>query len=302
MNLPVFLLGWRRLALSTRLGSIISLLLLAGLLQSCSVMKIAYGQASELVYWQLDGYLDFNQMQSPGIRQALAKTHTWHRETQLPLYVQALQKWQTWLPGDVTQDQTCEIFSVAREEMQAIVYHGEAALAPLMSKLEPDQIEHLKRKFSELNTEYRADFIDADARSVLEKRLKKTVKHAEMLYGPLEAPQLEVLGRELAQSVFNPAIMLAEYQRRQQDILQTLSPLIAKQATPEQAHTVLRAYVSRSLTSPDPVFRDYQQKRMQSNCKIFTSLHNSTTPAQRRQAIQTVATYMQDFNILVARR
>lgn len=265
-------------------------------------MKIAYGQARELVYWQLDGYLDFNQMQSPGIRQALDKTHDWHRQTQLPLYVQALQKWQTWLPGEVTESQACEIFSAARDQLQAIAYFGEAALAPLMTKLEPDQLQHLKRKFTELNAEYRADFIDADAKGVLEKRLKRTVSRAEMLYGPLDAPQLEVLSRELVQSAFNPAILLAEYQRRQQDILQTLSPLMAKQATPEQAHVALRAYVSRTLVSPDPEFRDYQQSQIQSGCKIFARLHNSTSPAQRRLAVQTVATYMQDFNILVARR
>jgi hypothetical protein len=56
----------------TRIIGGLAILFLAGLLQSCSLMKLAYNQAPELAYWQLDRHFDFTDAQSLQVKTDLA--------------------------------------------------------------------------------------------------------------------------------------------------------------------------------------------------------------------------------------
>lgn len=283
-----------------RIIGLVALLALAGLLPACSVMKIAYNQAGELAYWQLDGYFYFDDAQTPKVRHELARLHQWHRQTQMPAYIEALQKWQAWLPGELDEAQACDILSEVRGKLLAISGRGEMAAAALVGTLAPEQLNALKRKFLKLNADYRSNFLDGKPQALFEKRYKKAVSRAEMLYGTLEDKQLAVIRSRLGSSVFDAGISLAEQQRRQRDALRTLTPLVAGQFTAEQAAPVLRAYFDRALNSPDPTYRRYQDKLMRDTCQTFAALHNSTSAVQRAKAVQTLMTYAQDFKILAA--
>lgn len=282
--------------------SVLGMVVLAGALQACSAVKIAYSQAAELAYWQLNGYFDFNATQSSSVREELARVHQWHRQTQLPAYIGMLEKWQTLLPGQLDEAQACGIFDEVRDRLQAVSDHAVPALGAVVGTLEPEQLDALKRKFSKLNADYRSDFLDGKPATLIDKRFQKAVSRAEMLYGTLETNQLAVLRLRITQSVFDAGVSLAEYQRRQRDALQSLSPLIAGQSTAEQARPAMRAYLERAVNSPDPAYRRYQERLARDSCKTFAALHNSTTPAQRAKAVQTLQAYAQDFAILVARR
>ena len=49
----------------TRLRIIVALLLLTpALLTGCSALRFGYNQAPELAFWWLDGYADFDEVQS----------------------------------------------------------------------------------------------------------------------------------------------------------------------------------------------------------------------------------------------
>ncbi|OOG45383.1 DUF6279 family lipoprotein [Polaromonas sp. A23] len=285
-----------------RIVLIIGVLLAAAALQACSAVKIAYGQATELAYWQLDGYFDFNAAQRPKVRDELARIHLWHRQTQLPAYIKTLEKWQPLLTHDMDEAQACSIFDEIRSRLQAISDHATPVAGALVTTLETEQLEALKRKFSKLNVEYRDDFLDGKPAALIEKRLKKAVSRAEMLYGSLEHAQRDVLKERITRSVFDARISLAEHQRRQRDALQSLSPLIAGQSTPNQAHLVIQGYFERVANSPDLVYRRYQDNLTRDSCKTFAALHNSTTAAQRAHAVKTLQRYAQDFAILAARR
>lgn len=281
---------------------IICVLLAAGAMQACSAVKIAYNQATELAFWQLDGYFDFNGMQTPKVREELARIHQWHRQTQLPGYIEALEKWQPVLAGDIDEAQACAIVDEVRNKLQAISDHAVPVAGSLVGTLQPEQLEALKRKFSKLNAEYRNDFVEGKPAALIEKRLKKAVSRAEMLYGSLDEAQVSVLRRRITQSVFDADMSLNEYRRRQRDALQSLALLINGQSSPQQASPVMQGYFERVANSPDPAYRSYQQRLTRDSCKTFAALHNSTTAPQRAKAMQTLQSYAKDFSILVASR
>ncbi|MBW8313692.1 MAG: hypothetical protein K0M73_02215, partial [Hydrogenophaga sp.] len=70
------------------------------------------------------------------------------------------------------------------------------------------------------------------------------------------------------------------------------------QATPSAAAQAVRDLMVRITTSPTPGYNTYSQQLVQSGCAQFIALHNSTTPAQRAHAVQTLQAYQDDLRAL----
>ena len=280
---------------------IISALLLATLLvtlSACSAVKIGYGQLPTLAYFYLDGYADFNDAQSVQVKGELNRLQAWHRQTQLPAYAELLQKLQPTLQANITPAQACSVVADVRRKLLAVSTQAEPALAVLAVSLQPEQLQHMQRKFSRGNADYRKDFIDAKPSATRTKRYEQAVSRAQMLYGSLDEAQLNRIGQLVDQSSFNAALAYAERQRRQQDMLQTLR--MSASGKVESAQTDVRAWLERTLNSPDAAYRDYVEKMTQESCRNIAELHNTTTAAQRKKALSVLKGYEQDFRVLAS--
>lgn len=286
----------------TRIIGGLAVLALAGLLQACSLMKIAYNQAPELAYWTLDRHFDFTDAQSLQVRADLEKLQAWHRQTQLPGYIEALQKLQKQMPSDMDAAAACAIYTDVRTKLVALSRQAEPPTATLVGSLQAGQLKNLERRFAKGNDEYREDFLEASPKAQRDKRYKEAVKRAEMLYGRLDKKQLAVIERRIDASHFDAPRSYAEKIRRQQDALHTLRPLVAGQGTPEKTQAAVRGLFERTLHSPDAAYRDYMEKLTQDACVTLAELHNSTTPAQRHKAVETLHRYEQDFRTLNAQK
>lgn len=285
-------------AQSPRIIGLLAAALMALLLQACSAMKVAYNQAPDLAYWYLDAYVDFTHAQRPQVKDALEKLHAWHRQTQLPGYIDSLQKLRTQMPGDLDAHQACTVYADVRSKLLAIPTQAESAVAALVSQLDTDQLLHMERRFAKKDAEFRSDFIDTTPQKARAERSKKAIERAEKLYGRLDAAQLAVIQQRLDASSFDARQTYAERLRRQQDTLHTLRPLVAHQAPPATVQAAVHALWQRSVVSPDPAHRVYMEKLEQEACTTFAALHNSTTAAQRRKAVETLSRYEQDFRLL----
>jgi hypothetical protein len=282
----------------TRIIGVLGALALAGVLQGCSVMKIAYNQGPELAYWHLDGHFDFTDAQTLQVKAELAKLQAWHRQTQLPAYVETLQKLRQQIPADMDAASACALYTDVRGKLIAVSNRAEPAVVALVGTLNADQLANLERRLAKGNAEYREDLLDASPKARRDKRYKEAVKRAEMLYGNLDHKQLAVIGHRIDNSHFSAPVSYGEKLRRQQDALQTMRPLVAGQTTPEKTQAAMKALFERSLNSPDAAYRDYMDKLTQDACTSFSELHNSTTPAQRSKAVETLLRYEQDFKTL----
>ena len=60
----------------------------------------------------------------------------------------------------------------------------------------------------------------------------------------------------------------------------------------------MHALIERSAESPDPGYRTYLKSLTEQTCQNFAELHNKTTPAQRKKAVDTLKSYEQDFRAL----
>ena len=281
---------------------IISLLLLAGVLGACSAAKMAYDRAPDLAYWYLDDYVDFTGAQSLQVKDDLVKLQSWHRQTQLPGYRDSLRKLQQQLLDDISPAQACTVFADIRSKLLRATEQVAPAAASLAGTLTDSQLSQIERKFNRSNTDWKGDFMDGTLQSRHSKRYQQAVKRAEMLYENLDAKQLEVVRQSIDQSGFEPTRTYAERLRRQQDTLQSLRRLANSPGNnnSDQPSKQMRALFERSLDSPNPAYRSYQEKLTQDGCKTFANLHNSTSGAQRGQAIEKLRRYEQDLLALMA--
>lgn len=269
------------------------------LLQACSAIKLAYNNAPEFGYWWLDAYADFNDSQSPKVRAELSRLLLWHRTEELPKIADLLQKAQRLAAADTSPAPVCGLFAETRLRFNAITAQAEAATVSLATSLTADQLTHIERKFAKNNADWRSDWLKLTPAERIDKRFKSNLERSEEFYGKLEDRQQAALRSGLEVSIYDTELTHAERLRRQQDLLQTLRQITGAGGTaskpgPADASAALRAYVERSINSPNPAYRAYNDKIILESCTLFTQLHNSTTADQRARAVRRLAAYERD--------
>ena len=301
------------LSLFKNLLRIIGAALLVAGLQGCGALRLAYNQAPLATYWYLDDYIDFNAAQRSLMKTALNDIHDWHRQTQLPLYIETLQKLQSHMPTDISATQACDLYAevqerllVSFEGMAGRLTMGQASGMQVIVSLDTAQLSHLEKKFAKNNAKYRKDFVDGPAAKMHEKRLDQAISRAEMLYGNLTHKQEALLDARLDESGFDGNTAYAERLRRQQDLLQTLRLLTRTPAStmpthmdaPNAANSLVSVLTNMAI-SPDLSYRNYSQKTRLQFCQTFADLHNSMSPEQRLKALDKLRGYEQDLRVLM---
>ena len=282
------------------------MLLLAAALGACSAVKLAYNNLPELSYWWLDGYFDFDDAQTPKVRDELAQLLAWHRQNELPRIIGLLQEAQGLASADVTPAQACQLADRVRERLLAVTERAEAASAELVLSLSEAQLQQLERKYAKNNAEYRKDWLDRSPAQVQEKRYDQFLERQEDFYGRLTTEQRALLRQQVAQSVFSPRLAYEERRLRQQEALVLLRGFLGSNGGPRpsqaEARAALHAYVLRIADPPPGPWRDQQQALLQEGCRNLATLHNTTSAAQREQAVRRLQAYQGDLRQLVAAR
>lgn len=296
------------LSLCRNLLGIIGLSALVLGLQGCSTVRLAYNQAPMVVDWYLTDYVDFNAAQKPALQTALEQVHVWHRQTQLPAYIETLQKMQRQITEPLTPARVCDFYEEIQDHVLSTLQGmvrldqsptGAAALQKL-ANLDASQLAFMERKFAKRNLKYREDYLSGTPQQLLEKRFERALERTEMLYGKLDERQQALLQTRLGQSGFDPQRAYAESLRRQQDMLQTLRSLASPGGpSAAQAAAALEGVFNRAILSPDLSYRHDARQIKLHNCQTFAELHNSTTPAQRQKAQARLQSYEQDVRALL---
>jgi hypothetical protein len=288
--------------LRARMPGIILALALALALSGCSAIKLGYNNLPNLAYWWLDGYVDFSDDQAPRARQELASLHGWHRQQELPRLVELLARMEQMAGADVTPQQACGMFAELRARLEATAEQAAPAAAALASTLSPSQLVHLQRKFRSNNEKYSKDWIAPPRQEQQDKFFDRMLDRAEAIYGRLDEPQRAALRRGIAGSIHDAPRVLAERQRRQQDLLQVLQRLAEPGLPPQDARALLHGWLQRVQHSPDAAYHAWQEALVQEGCRTFAAVHQSTTSQQRSQAARRLAAYQRDLRELAAQQ
>ena len=272
---------WHTMRMSLARGAIIALLFL---LSSCSMLRLGYDQGPQLVWWWLDGYVNFSNEQTPHAKEAIRKWFAWHRTTQLPEYAAWLSTLRSQIGDPATPAQICGWSEELRNTIAPALDHTMQLGAPLVPNLGEAQWRSIEQRYAKGNDEFRRDFLQPHAEERLAASIKRIVKRVENIYGSIDEAQHRLIVAGIEASPFDPEAWLAERQRRQHETLLTLRRLAAEQAETEHVIAALRGLIERVQRSNDRDYRAYQVKLTEYNCAFIATVHNSTTPIQRQHA------------------
>jgi Family of unknown function (DUF6279) len=283
-----------------RSGIIALLVATLTLLGACSTLRFGYNQADELVYWWLDGYLDFNEVQTANVRQALTRWHAWHRRTQLPEYAALLTAARVEAAEATSPERLCGWWNDVRSRIDIALDRAIPDAAQIMLTLSPEQVRHVERRYAKSNEEFRSDYLQSDPVRRRKESVQRAIDRAESFYGRLDETQRERVAKLVADSPFDADLWFSERRQRQQEALQMLRRLRAEGAGADQAQAALRAYYDHTTRSPRPDYQRYAENLTRYNCEFATSLHNGMSAAQRATLIGKLKGWESDVRSLAA--
>jgi hypothetical protein len=279
------------------------LLLLCAVLTACGAIKLTYNNADSLLYWWLDGYVDFTVDHKVRIKNELASFHIWHRKNQLPVFASLANDLQGLAKNDVTAAQLCSyVDAIQQKVFEPTSKHIEPQVLWLVTNLSSDQMKSMEEKYATTNEKWLKEWHPKTKRELIKNTKKSIRERSDSLYGSLEDDQRKWLNETIRNSPFDAKIAYAERLRRQQDVLATLRDIQSKKMSIEAAREPMRALLQRSTTSPDATYRAYGDKMKQHYCELYAKLHNSMNTAQRDHAFSKFKDYERDFKTLQANK
>lgn len=285
-----------------RWKAIIGATLLALALAGCSAARIGYNNAPMLMYYWLDGYLDFDGPQSLALKDSLQSLQDWHRKEEVPLIAELLTNLQASAMQNVTAEEVCKLAAYVQVRATVAVDRLSPAIAKLGTSVSSAQLTYLTEQYEKRNATWREEWLDVTPAKRTERRLKQSVERAEGFYGSLTDAQRKLIRSQIEGSGFDPALQYSETLRRQQDSLRTLALIRSGPMPQDQALTEIQNLLERSINSPDPVYRRYQERARQQGCAAIAALHNSSSVAQREKMVATLKAYASDARSLMQTR
>lgn len=305
---------------------IIGVLVVAtALLAGCSLLRLAYDQAPQLVVWRLQRDLQLDDAQTRMARELVQDWFAWHRSSELPGYVRWLERATPDLADELDPTQLCRWWDDGREALDRALQAAAPRLARLAMTLTPAQIDRLAQRQQAQLADLRETYLEGEVEA---DRLERTLARAQRLYGRLDSAQRGQVRALLARTTWDPQGWLARRQARQDALIGTLRTLPG--ATPAQAQQAMSAAL-RAFTQPAPpravaTTSGWHQGKgalarspgallvsgagasdprvaLASNplaaaCGLAADIHHLTTPTQRRQAIATIEAWTQDLRRL----
>ena len=157
--------------------------LACALLAGCSTLRLGYTNLPEITYWWLDGYVDLNSDQSVRLKADLSDMHDWHRREELPRYIELLQQAELMARNDITPAQVCQVLDQLQTHARTLLLQTAPAGARLAVTLQPEQIEHMARKFAKNEAQFRAEWLEPSPARRHDKRVTQQIERSESFYG-----------------------------------------------------------------------------------------------------------------------
>ena len=278
-------------------------MLCLGLLAGCSALQLSYNQSDVWLRWEVDDYLDLSSSQQAALKAALARQQAWHRSAELPEFERLMAHAQSLLqaaPGRLRRADLQGLYDALRQRLRAAVDHGLADAAELIPTLDGAQIEHLARQYAKSNDKFRKDFMRGSDAEQRRKACDKFLDRLEWLYGDFERAQRQDFERLCLTRPHNPAIQLADRQRRQQEMLALLRRVQAERPQKAQLIEWLRAYANGFEIAPNPEHAAFKRARLDADLELLTHIANHVTEAQRTHGVRRLQGWIDDVEALRA--
>ena len=174
------------LAVRTILFLVISTLMLT----SCSRMNLAYRNLDLLIPWSLNDYLDMNRDQQTRFRAQLREHISWHCRTQLPGYLDLIDRLQTEVhQGTLNEAALRAHYREAQEAIQTIATQITPTTVQLLRDLDDRQVRELSERFEKDRQERLKKYVQPSIAQQVRERADRMRERVEQWMGKTSETQ-----------------------------------------------------------------------------------------------------------------
>jgi len=271
-----------------------ALLILSFAIGACSRVGLAYRNLDVIIPWTLNDYLDMSGEQKGWFNERLKEHLDWHCTTQLPVYMDWLDRLQTMV----------ETNQVTDAALQARTREAKAAIAQTAREITPSAVELLQglddKQVAEMNDAFAKDlrkrqeeYLKPSLDQQIKQRAERMDKRLVDWMGPLSPAQQQrvvtwskALGDQNTQWIANRAHWQTQF-----------SAAVAQRHSPDFPQRIETLLVNRESLWTPAYRKAYADTEAQAR-GLIVDLMAESTPAQRQQLLKKIEGVRKDFNDL----
>ena len=273
------------------LAIVITLFLALG---ACSRVGLAYRNLDVIIPWTLSDYLDMNGEQKGWFNERLKEHLSWHCTTQLPGYLDWLDRLQ--LMVETNQVTDAELQTRTLEAKQAIAQTAREitpSAIELLQWLDDTQVAEMNEAFAKDQHKRQENYVKPSLDQQIKKRGERMEKRLDDWIGPLSPPQQQrvvawsnALGDQNTQWIANRAHWQKQF-----------SAAVAQRQSPEFPQRIETLLVNRESLWTPAYRQAYANTEAQAR-GLFVDLMAESTPVQRQRLLKKIEGVRKDFNDL----
>jgi hypothetical protein len=282
------------LPMSHRLKHFSLLLMLSLVLSGCNRVGLAYRNLDVIIPWTFNDYLAMNSAQKSWFNERLKEHLSWHCTTQLPGYLDWLDRLQQMIETNQVSDTALQ--ARALEAKQAIAQSAREitpSAVELLQGLDDQQVKKINEAFAKDQRKRQVDYLKSSLEQQIQQRSERMNKRLSAWLGPLSASQQQrivvwstSLGDQNQQRNANRALWQTQFsaameQRQSSDFPQRIKQLLVNR---------------ESIWTPD--YRQAYNLSEQATRSLLVDLMALSTPTQRQRLVKKIDELRSDLTEL----
>jgi len=273
---------------------IAALLIFTLALGACSRVGLAYRNLDVIIPWTLGDYLDMNGEQKDWFNERLKEHLSWHCTTQLPGYLDWLDRLQSMVESNqvtdaALQQRTAEAKQAIAETAREIT----PSAIELLQGLDDKQVAEMNDAFAKDLRKRQKEYVEPPVAQQIKERGERMEKRLGDWLGPLSDKQKQrvaqwsaALGDQNTQWIANRAHWQQQF-----------SAAVAQRQSPEFAQRIETLLVNRERLWTADYRKAYANTEAQGRA-LAVDLMADSTPQQRERLLKKIEGVRKDFNDL----
>ena len=263
-------------------------------LGACSRMGLAYRNLDVIIPWTLSDYLDMNGEQKGWLDERLKEHLSWHCTTQLPGYLDWLDRLQTMIATNQVTDAGLQARAVeARQAIAESARQITPSAIELLQGLDDKQVAEMNDAFAKDQRKRQEQYLKPSLDQQIKDRAERMEKRLNDWLGPLTPSQKQrvaawskALGEQNTQWLANRAHWQKQF-----------SAAVAQRQNPEVPQRIETLLVDRERLWT-PAYREAFATTEAQARALFVDLMAESTPTQRQRLLTKIGGVRKDFSDL----
>lgn len=267
-----------------RLKFIVLLLTMSLVLAGCNRVGLAYRNLDVIIPWTLNDYLDMNAGQKSWFNDKLKEHLAWHCTTQLPGYLDWLDRLQQMVDANQVTDAALQARTVeAKQAIAEIAREITPSAVHLLQGLDDQQVKEMNDALAKDLRKRQDEYLKPPLAQQIKERAERMSKRLDAWIGPLSASQQqrvvawsEALGDQNNEWIGNRAHWQAQFsealrQRNSPGFAQKMQQLLVDREslwTPEYRAAYAQTEAAARSLIVDLMAQSTEQQRMKLSQKI----------------------------------